>query len=110
MLGALNGTLVKRLGLPSLAVTLGTMGAFRGLAFIVGTEVGYTDFGDPYLYVGSELIAGVVPVSFVLFLIVALGVSFLMHGTVFGPPLLCGRQRTGRRLGSPESTSRASKC
>jgi rhamnose transport system permease protein len=84
VLGALNGTLVARLGLPSLAVTLGTMGAFRGLAFIIGTEVGYTDFGDPYLYVGSEQVAGIVPVSFVLFVIVAIGASFLMHGTVFG--------------------------
>ena len=35
-LGALNGVLVARLALPSLAVTLGTMGAFRGLAFILG--------------------------------------------------------------------------
>ena len=43
-LGALNGFLVARLGLPSLAVTLGTMGAYRGLAFIIGSETGYTDF------------------------------------------------------------------
>jgi rhamnose transport system permease protein len=83
-LGTLNGILVARLGLPSLAVTLGTMGAFRGFAFIVGTEVGYTDFNDSYLYVGSQQVADVVPVSFVLFLAVALGLSFLMHGTVFG--------------------------
>ena len=53
-LGALNGVLVARLTLPSLAVTLGTMGAFRGLAFILGSETGYTDFDDSYLYVGSE--------------------------------------------------------
>ncbi|MGC2786701.1 MAG: hypothetical protein WA397_23280, partial [Roseiarcus sp.] len=49
-LGALNGVLVARLGLPSLAVTLGTMGAFRGLAFILGSETGYTNFDDSYLF------------------------------------------------------------
>ena len=38
LLGALNGVLVARLGLPSLAVTLGTMGAYRGLAFIIGSR------------------------------------------------------------------------
>ena len=32
-LGALNGVLVARMNLPSLAVTLGTMGAFRGPGF-----------------------------------------------------------------------------
>src|SRR4029077_8776076 len=63
-LGALNGVLVALLGLPSLAVTLGTMGAFRGLAFILGSETGYTDFDDSYLYVGSEPGFGSVPISF----------------------------------------------
>ncbi len=83
-LGALNGVLVARVGLPSLAVTLGTMGAFRGLAFILGSETGYADFGDSYLYVGSEQAFGLVPVSFILFLVIALGVGVLMRRTVFG--------------------------
>jgi rhamnose transport system permease protein len=85
LLGALNGALVARLRLPSLAVTLGTMGAYRGLAFIIGTEKGYTDFDDAYLWVGSErIVAGIIPVSFILFVVVALAVGFIMHYTVFG--------------------------
>ncbi|MBV8816775.1 MAG: ABC transporter permease [Acidobacteriaceae bacterium] len=84
LLGTLNGVLVARLGLPSLAVTLGTMGAYRGLAFIIGSEKGYTDFDDPYLWAGSEQVLGVVPVSFILFLLMALATGFLMHMTVFG--------------------------
>ena len=85
ILGAFNGFLVSSLGLPSLAVTLGTMGAYRGLAFIVGSETGYTDFSDAYLHVGSELVFGaIVPVSFLVFLAAALAVGFLMHKTVFG--------------------------
>ena len=85
LLGTLNGVLVAALRLPSLAVTLGTMGAYRGLAFIVGTEKGYTDFDDSYLWVGSERILGdFVPVSFLLFTMVAIGVGFAMHCTVFG--------------------------
>jgi len=83
-LGALNGVLVARLGLPSLAVTLGTMGAFRGLAFILGSETGYTSFDDSYLYVGSEELLGSLPISFVLFCGVALAVGVLMRRTVFG--------------------------
>jgi rhamnose transport system permease protein len=83
-LGALNGVLVARLALPSLAVTLGTMGAYRGLAFILGSETGYTDFDDSYLYVGSEQVFGSVPVSFILFLVIAVAVGVLMRRTAFG--------------------------
>ena len=85
LLGALNGLLVAALRLPSLAVTLGTMGAYRGLAFIIGTEKGYTDFDDSYLWVGSErLLGGTIPVSFLLFVFASLAIGFVMHFTVFG--------------------------
>jgi rhamnose transport system permease protein len=85
LLGTLNGLLVAALRLPSLAVTLGTMGAYRGLAFIIGTEKGYTDFDDSYLWAGSErLLGGTIPVSFLLFIFASLAVGFVMHFTVFG--------------------------
>lgn len=85
LLGALNGLLVAALRLPSLAVTLGTMGAYRGLAFIIGSDKGYTDFDDSYLWAGSErVLGGLLPISFVLFAIASLAVGFLMHYTVFG--------------------------
>ena len=83
-LGALNGLLVTRLNLPSLAVTLGTMGAYRGLAFIIGSETGYTAFDSTYTFIGSKKLWGALPVSFLLFLAAAIAVGFLMHRTVFG--------------------------
>jgi rhamnose transport system permease protein len=83
-LGALNGILVARLNLPSLAVTLGTMGAYRGLAFIIGSETGYTAFDSTYTFIGSKKLWGALPVSFLLFLAAALAVGFIMHRTVFG--------------------------
>jgi rhamnose transport system permease protein len=85
LLGTLNGVLVARYRLPSLAVTLGTMGAYRGFAFIVGTEVGYTDFDDSYLWLGSErVIHDIVPVSLCVFAVLAVAFWLLMHRTVFG--------------------------
>ncbi len=84
LLGTLNGVLVARLGLPSLAVTLGTMGAYRGLAFIIGSELGYTSFDEAYTWVGSTKLWGSLPVSFLLFLVLAAAVVILMHRTVFG--------------------------
>ena len=83
-LGSLNGVLVAQMNLPSLAVTLGTMGAYRGLAFILGSEMGYTSFDDSYLFVGSQKLFGALPLSFVLFTAIALAVAALMRRTVFG--------------------------
>ena len=42
--GAFNGVLVTRFGLPSLAVTIGTLALFRGLAFVVIGDESVTDF------------------------------------------------------------------
>ena len=46
--------------------------------------MGYTSFDDSYLYVGSEELFGSLPISFVLFCVVALAVGALMRRTVFG--------------------------
>jgi rhamnose transport system permease protein len=84
-LGAMNGVLVARYRLPSLAVTLGAMGAYRGLAFIIGSEVGYTDFDDAYLWIGSaNLFDETVPVSLLIFAVLAAVVGFVLHRTVSG--------------------------
>jgi rhamnose transport system permease protein len=83
--GLVNGLLVARWRLPSLAVTLGTMGAFRGLAFIVGGQEGFTAFPDSYLWLGStDVIGATVPASLFLFVAAVAVVALVMHRTVFG--------------------------
>jgi hypothetical protein len=42
--GAVNGFLVTALGLPSLAVTIGTLALYRGLAFVILGDQAVTDF------------------------------------------------------------------
>jgi len=84
LLGTLNGYLVVRLALPSLAVTLGTMGAYRGLAFIIGSEFGYTAFDGSYTWIGTARVFHTLPVSFLLFLLLALAIGLMMHRTAFG--------------------------
>jgi rhamnose transport system permease protein len=44
VLGAVNGLLVTKLGLPSLAVTIGTLALYRGLAFVVLGDRAVADF------------------------------------------------------------------
>ncbi len=85
LLGLVNGLLVARLRLPALAVTLGTMGAYRGLAFIIGSEVGYTGFDASYAWLGATRL-GDLGVPGMLFLFIAVAALFvvLVHYTAFG--------------------------
>ncbi len=84
-LGVLNGFLVARLRLPALAVTLGTMGAYRGLAFIIGSEVGYTGFDDNYKRLGASLIGDTeIPLMLPVFFVIVIAFAVLLHFTTFG--------------------------
>lgn len=83
--GALNGFLVTVVGLPSLAVTIGTLALYRGLAVgLLGTTA-VTDFPDFWTDLARSRI-GVSNVPTVTVLVVALVVVFavLLHLTPFG--------------------------
>ena len=83
-LGLANGLLVGLLGLPSLAVTLGTLAAFRGLAYVIlggssisGLPTGFTNVGGGYI--SNEL-----PDALLVLLGFALVLGVLLHATRFG--------------------------
>ena len=82
--GGLNATLITRLGLPPLIVTLGTFSLFRGLAeaFTGGTKA-YTNLPENFLALGNGFLLGV-PVQAWVFAAVAVGIGFLVHYTTFG--------------------------
>lgn len=83
--GAFNGVLVTRLGLPSLAVTIGTLAMFRGLAFVVIGDESVTDFPATWTDRAFGNFAGTfVPNTMVLFAILAVAFGVLLHATPFG--------------------------
>lgn len=82
-LGAINGVLVAYAGLPSLAVTLGTFGAYRGLAYLFAGDAGITGITPDYLLLGSSWV-GIVPTTVILAVVVAAGFAVLMGTTAFG--------------------------
>ena len=83
LLGAVNGVLVAVAGLPSLAVTLGTLGAYRGVAYILSGDAGITGITPQYSTLGSSWV-GIVPTSVVMVVIVAAAFAVLMSATRFG--------------------------
>lgn len=83
--GALNGFLVTVVGLPSLAVTIGTLALFRGLAVgILGTRA-VTGFPSGAQDLVSARFAGTgVPVVMAVFVVLALGFGVVLHATATG--------------------------
>jgi rhamnose transport system permease protein len=83
--GAFNGVLVTWLGLPSLAVTIGTLALFRGLAFVVIGDDSVTDFAATWTDRAFGNFAGTfIPNTMVLFAILAVAFGILLHATPFG--------------------------
>lgn len=74
--GLLNGILVTWGQVPALVVTLGTLYAFRGLAFLWtdGRQVNAETLPDAFLNIGSESIAGVpILVLFAVVIVLVVG-------------------------------------
>ncbi|ROO86514.1 monosaccharide ABC transporter membrane protein (CUT2 family) [Actinocorallia herbida] len=86
--GLVNGLLVTKLGLPSLAVTIGTMTLYRGLAYVVlGTEA-VSEFPQVYSEWATETVPGTaIPYSVALFIVLAIITGLLLHATGLGRSL-----------------------
>lgn len=88
--GLLNGWLVTRVGLPSLAVTIGTLALYRGLASVVLGSDAVTDF--PRTYADWTVDTTTVPGTFVtypilLFAVLAVVTGIVLHATALGRSL-----------------------
>lgn len=82
--GGLNATLITKLRLPPLIVTLGTFSLFRGLAEAItrGADT-FTNFPASFLFLGQERWFGI-PAQAPFFILVAIGIWLLVHRTTFG--------------------------
>ncbi|GID33330.1 ABC transporter permease [Paractinoplanes brasiliensis] len=86
--GVVNGFLITGLGLPSLAVTIGTLALYRGLAFVVLGDGAVADF--PWNYTGwvtGTIGGGAVPNVLILIVALALIFGIVQHATPFGRSL-----------------------
>ncbi len=83
--GLLNGYLVAYVGLPSLAVTIGTLALFRGIAVgLLGTKA-VTDFPDRWTSLATDRISGTqFPLVTIPIVVLIAGFAVLLHATPFG--------------------------
>ena len=81
-MGALNAFMVIALRLPSIIVTIGTLILFRGLAQVVAGDASIR-VPEWYIGINTVTIAGI-PVTVLIFALVALILSLIMGFTIFG--------------------------
>jgi rhamnose transport system permease protein len=83
--GAINGLLVTRLGLPSLAVTIGTLGLYRGVADILLGPNTISNFPATYTNVGINALPHTdLSYSAGIFIVLAVVFGVVLHLTPFG--------------------------
>lgn len=92
--GAINGVLVARLGLPSIAVTIGTLTLFRGLAeVLLGSDtiptLGDREFPSWLTNIGANSIPGTqFSWSMLIFIVLAVVFGVVLHFTTLGRSLV----------------------
>ena len=85
--GAVNGLLVTRVGLPSLAVTIGTLALYRGIATILLGPNTVANFPATYTNLGVNAVpftGGAITYSAALFLVLAIVFGVVLHATPLG--------------------------
>lgn len=86
VLGALNALLIVRFGLPSLAVTIGTLGLYRGLAYVILGDRAVTGFPENYRPLATDTV-GFLPYAAIVVVVVGVGIAVLVHLTPVGRSL-----------------------
>ena len=82
--GLVNATLIARVGIPSLVVTLAMMIGFRGLARVLVKDESLGSFPAWFTDLGQKGVLGPVPLSILLFALLLVGLGVLLHRSGFG--------------------------
>ncbi len=83
--GLINGLLVTRAGLPSLAVTIGTLALYRGIAVILLGSNSVSDFPSGYATIGVLPVPHLgIPWSIAIFIVLAIVFGIVLHATPLG--------------------------
>jgi rhamnose transport system permease protein len=83
-LGLVNGLLIGVLNLPSLAITLGTLAAYRGLAYVILGSEAISGFPTRFTNIGGGYVRNDLPIALLVLAGFALALGLLLHATRFG--------------------------
>ena len=83
LIGLINGFLTVKLKIPPIVATLGMLFLLRGLTFVISKGLIVYPFPD-YVYRFAKFRIIGLPISFVIFLILAILLDFVLRKTTFG--------------------------
>ena len=85
LLGWFNGFLITMFAIPSIAVTIGTLSLYRGIAAVILGDGAYIDYPKAFARFGQGYLRGTyIPLELILFTVLAAVTGFLLHRTTFG--------------------------
>jgi rhamnose transport system permease protein len=82
--GAFNAFWIAYVGIPSLVVTLAMLIGFRGFARVLLEDKGIGNFPDWFSALGRDGFIGPFPLAFVVFVVLLILLSVVLHRTGFG--------------------------
>jgi len=83
--GFLNGFIITKFGIPAIAVTLGSMSLFRGIAYVILGDKAFTKYPLSFAYFGQGYIGNtMIPFELILFLMLAIIFGVILHRTTMG--------------------------
>lgn len=80
----LNCLMAKKLGLPLLLISLGTMTICQGLSYVISGAYSFYNFPDSFRFLGQGYIGGVVSVPVLIALLCFIILSVMLNRTYFG--------------------------
>ena len=83
--GLFNGLLITKIKIPAIAVTIGTMSLFRGIAYVILGDQAFTKYPLSFGYFGQGYIGNtMIPFQLILFIVLTAIFGFILHKTTFG--------------------------
>ena len=98
--GLFNGFIITKFDIPAIAVTLGTMSLYRGIANAVLGDQAYTKYPADFGFLGQGYaIANLVPLQLLIFLVIVIAAAIVRNSTVVGRyALAIGNSKTTARF------------
>ncbi len=89
LIGALNGFLHTRIGIPGFIATMGVSFVVDGFNKMItgSTRIFSSQWGSVFVFIGQKKIAGVIPVSVILLLLIAIAILVYTEGMTNGRKL-----------------------
>ncbi|MGY4691332.1 ABC transporter permease [Salibacterium sp. K-3] len=82
--GVFNGTVVSKIGVPPILVTLGTMVLFEGVILAITNGNAISGFPDAYGLIGNGYYMGIIPVSLLIFIFFTVLTGVLLNKSTWG--------------------------